>query len=161
MAKNKQLGDAIDFFDLGPVQHIRNVSESELHGLRRMVKSKHTERMRQEHEAQKAALLEQQVAAQADSQEVFHFTYQASRHERGWIVDSLGGFYEQRWVDDVLRLVKGGKEANVYLIQANESVPGLELPYLAAKVYRPRRFRSLKNDHIYREGRVRPGRRRS
>ena len=31
---------------------------------------------------------------------------------------------------------------------------GLDQPYLAAKVYRPRRFRSLKNDHMYREGRV-------
>ena len=155
MSKNKPLGDAIDLPDQGYAQQqIRNVSESELHGLRRMGKSKRTERMRQEHEAQKAAFLAQQVAAQADSQEVFDFTYQASRHERGWIVNSLGGFYEQRWLDDVLRLVKGGKEANVYLTQANESVPGLELPYLAAKVYRPQRFRSLKNDHIYREGRV-------
>jgi RIO kinase 1 len=99
-------------------------------------------------------MLAQQMAAQADSQEVFEFSYHASRHERGWIVDSLGGFYEQRWLDDVIRLVKGGKEANVYLCLANESVKGLDLPYLAAKVYRPRRFRNLKNDHLYREGRV-------
>ncbi len=116
MSKIKTLSDAIDLPDLATAQHIRNVSERELHGLRRMGKSKRTERMRREHEALKAALLAQQVAAQADSLEVFNFTYQASRHERGWIVDSLGGFYEQRWLDDVLRLVKGGKEANVYLM---------------------------------------------
>jgi len=28
-------------------------------------------------------------------------------------------------------------------------------PFIAAKVYRPRRFRNLKNDHLYREGRTR------
>jgi RIO kinase 1 len=50
--------------------------------------------------------------------------------------------------------VKGGKEANVYQCLANESVQGLDLPYLAAKVYRPQRFRNLKNDHLYREGRI-------
>jgi RIO kinase 1 len=149
-----QLSDLDDLPDLGYAQRVRNVSERELHAARRLGKTKRTERMRQEYVAQQAAMLAQQMAAQADSQEVFNFTYQASRHERGWIVDSLGGFYEQRWLDDVNHLVKGGKEANVYLCQANESVKGLELPYLAAKVYRPRRFRSLKNDHIYREGRV-------
>lgn len=30
---------------------------------------------------------------------------------------------------------------------------GLSQPFLAAKVYRPRRFRNLKNDYVYREGR--------
>jgi len=154
MSKNKPLGDAIDLPDQGYAQHIRNVSESELRSLQRALRSKRTERMRQEYVKQKAALFEQQLAAQADSQDVFRFTYQASQHERGWIVDSLGGFYEHRWLDDVLRLVKGGKEANVYLCQANESVKDLDQPFLAAKVYRPRRFRNLKNDHQYREGRV-------
>jgi RIO kinase 1 len=154
MSNIEQLSELDDLPDLGYAQRIRNVSERELHAIRRMGKSKRTERMRQVYVAQKAAMLEQQIAAQVDSQEVFNFTYQASRHERGWIVDSLGGFYEQRWLDDVLRLVKGGKEANVYLCQANESVKGLDLPYLAAKVYRPRRFRNLKNDQLYREGRV-------
>ncbi len=33
--------------------------------------------------------------------------------------------------------------------------PSTGRPYLAAKVYRPRRFRQLKKDHIYREGRDR------
>jgi RIO kinase 1 len=81
-------------------------------------------------------------------------TYQASHHERIWINDSLSNFFDQQWLDDILRLVQGGKEANVYLALANPSVPGLDKPYLAAKVYRPRRFRSLKKDHMYREGRV-------
>ncbi|HJS29298.1 MAG TPA: RIO1 family regulatory kinase/ATPase [Anaerolineales bacterium] len=80
------------------------------------------------------------------------FTYQASRTEEGWLNDSLGFFYESHWIDDVLRLVKGGKEASVYLCSAN---PATGLDYLAAKVYRPRRLRSLRNDHLYQEGRDR------
>jgi RIO kinase 1 len=153
MSKIKQLGDVIDLPDQGYAQHIRNVSEKELHSLRRLEKSRRSERMRQESIAQQSDILAQQMAAQADSQAVFNFTYHASWHERSWIVDSLGGFYEQHWLDDVMRLVKGGKEANVYQCLANETVKGINQPYLAAKVYRPRRFRNLKNDQLYREGR--------
>ena len=91
-------------------------------------------------------------AAQAANQESFDFTYNASRHEREWIVRSLGDFYENRWIDDVLTLLKGGKEASVYLCAANPTTPAGE--HLAAKVYRPRMFRNLKNDHLYREGRL-------
>ncbi len=93
-----------------------------------------------------------ELAEQVDELREYEFTYQASRHERQWIIDSLGGFFEQHWFDDVLRLVKGGKEASVYLCSANPST-GAE--YIAAKVYRPRRFRNLKNDQLYREGRDR------
>jgi len=79
------------------------------------------------------------------------FTYQPSRHESAWLMSSLGEFYDQQWFDDILMMVKGGKEASVYLCKANANVG---VPYLAAKVYRPRRFRNLKKDHIYREGRA-------
>ena len=79
------------------------------------------------------------------------FTYQPSRHESAWLMSSLGEFYDQQWFDDILMMVKGGKEASVYLCKAN---PNAGVPYLAAKVYRPRRFRNLKNDHVYREGRA-------
>jgi len=70
----------------------------------------------------------------ADRQESFDFTYTASRHEREWLVSSLGGFYDQHWLDDVLRLVQGGKEANVYQCLANPSVAGMEQPFVATKV---------------------------
>jgi RIO kinase 1 len=80
----------------------------------------------------------------------FEITYQPSRHEAGWLLNALGSFYLDQWFDDVLRMVKGGKEASVYLCQAHESVG---VPYLAAKVYRPRQFRNLRKDHLYREGR--------
>ena len=66
----------------------------------------------------------------------------------------MGSFYDGQWLDDVLRLLKGGKEASVYQCLANPAVT-LSAPYIAAKVYRPRRFRNLKNDHLYREGRAR------
>jgi RIO kinase 1 len=95
----------------------------------------------------------EETLVELEEEEKFDFTYAASRHERQWILDSLGGFYEGRWLDDVLRLVKGGKEAHVYQCLANPSVEGLRQPYIAAKVYRPRRFRNLRNDHVYREGR--------
>jgi RIO kinase 1 len=94
-----------------------------------------------------------ELAVQDDTIDSFDFSYHASRHERVWIVDSLGGFYEGQWLEDVLRLIKGGKEANVYQCLAHPSVVGLDNPYIAAKVYRPRQFRNLKNDHQYREGR--------
>ena len=80
------------------------------------------------------------------------FSYNASRHEREWILNSLSGFYDQQWFDDVLRVLKGGKEASVYQCSSNATT-GTD--FLAAKIYRPRRFRNLKNDHLYREGRVR------
>jgi RIO kinase 1 len=78
-------------------------------------------------------------------------TFHASRHERRWIMDSLGGFYERKLILDVLSQVKGGKEATVYCCVAH---PNTGVEYLAAKVYRPRMFRNLSNDALYREGRV-------
>jgi RIO kinase 1 len=132
-----------DFDDLEPELRIRNVPGREQHG-------------RQPKAPGRPPKPDQVIAEQIDSQESFNFSYHASRHERGWIVDSLGGFYEGQWLEDVLRLIKGGKEANVYQCQsgvAMEDAGGARPPYLAAKVYRPRRFRNLKNDFLYREGR--------
>lgn len=91
------------------------------------------------------------LAEQADDAGSFNFSYHASRHEEWWLIDSLGGFYEAQWLKDVLRLVKGGKEASVY--QCLAGVTAEQDRYLAAKVYRPRQLRNLKNDHLYREGR--------
>jgi len=73
-----------------------------------------------------------------------------SKHEREWILNYLGNFYEEHLISDVLRRVKGGKEATVYCCQAHPSV-GESL--LAGKVYHERMFRSLKNDALYRQGR--------
>lgn len=77
-------------------------------------------------------------------------TYTGSRHEREWIIAYLGIFYEEGVLLDVLSKVKGGKEANVYCCAAPQSVAG---GLLAAKIYRPRMLRNLRNDALYREGR--------
>ena len=78
-------------------------------------------------------------------------TYTGSRHELHWILTYLTPFYEEGQILDVLRLVKGGKEANVYCCRAHPSI-GADL--LAAKLYRPRMFRNLRNDAQYRQGRA-------
>jgi RIO kinase 1 len=91
------------------------------------------------------------LADQDDTRAGFSFTYKAARFEEGWLLESLGGFYEQGWVADVLRKVKGGKEASVYLCRSGPAV-GARL--LAVKVYRPRSLRNLKNDGLYRAGRA-------
>jgi RIO kinase 1 len=102
----------------------------------------------------KMSLAEIQANLEEQKDEVsdYDFTYDASRHEREWIVNSLGLFYEMQWFTDILRLVKGGKEASVYQCIASPA-SSVEGKFLAAKVYRPSRFRNLKNDYIYREGR--------
>jgi RIO kinase 1 len=89
---------------------------------------------------------------QDDSSANFKFTYKAARFEEWWLLDSLGDFYEHKWISDVLSRVKGGKEASVYLCRLNEATD--DAPYAAAKVYRPRSLRNLKNDQQYRDGRT-------
>jgi RIO kinase 1 len=88
--------------------------------------------------------------AQPQLEDTFHTTYHPARHEGVFLKDSLQPFVAQTLIDDVLALVKGGKEANVYLCQA---APHLDVELIAAKVYRPRQFRNLRNDVTYREGR--------
>jgi len=80
----------------------------------------------------------------------FTTTYVPSLFEEGWLLSSLRSFYDQALITDVLARVRGGKEANVYRCEAHPTT-GFEL--LAAKVYRPRMFRNLRNDKLYREGR--------
>jgi RIO kinase 1 len=71
-------------------------------------------------------------------------------HESIWILSYMEPFYNAQVITDVLGKVKGGKEANVYCCAAHPST-GLDL--IAAKVYRPRMFRNLRNDARYRQGR--------
>jgi RIO kinase 1 len=66
------------------------------------------------------------------------------------VLSSLRHFYDQDLIDDVLYVAKSGKEATVYCCTAG---PAIDLEYLAAKIYRPRMFRSLSNDALYRHGR--------
>lgn len=80
----------------------------------------------------------------------FQTTYRPSKHEAEWLLSSLRTFYDQQIITDVLAVVKGGKEASVYRCEAD---PGTGREFIAAKVYRPRKFRILSNDAMYRQGR--------
>lgn len=91
------------------------------------------------------------VRAQELSRE-FQFTYKAARFEEAWLLDSLFDIAEHQWISDVLRKVKGGKEASVYLCKPGAALPNVD--YVAAKVYRPRMLRNLRNDGLYRQGRT-------
>jgi RIO kinase 1 len=126
-----------DLEETGQVTYLRNLPRQKKYAKPRVPRN-----IYQKHE------LIADVHAQEDNN--FDISYKAARHEAEWLGESLRLFYEQQWFSDVLRMVKGGKEASVYLCQAGEFT-GLQL--LAAKVYRPRRFRNLKNDGLYREGR--------
>jgi len=100
----------------------------------------------------KASLAVQQfVQKQDDKQASISITYKAARFEEGWLLKTLGYFFEHQWISDVLSKVKVGKEASVYLCRPGEQV---QAPLLAAKVYRPKMLRSLKNNQVYRQGRA-------
>jgi RIO kinase 1 len=89
-------------------------------------------------------------AAELDAQtDTFNPTFKGRQFEENWLIESLGDFYYNHVITDVLGQVKGGKEANVYRCAAN---PRVGVPLLAAKAYRPRMFRNLKNDADYRSG---------
>lgn len=85
------------------------------------------------------------------TEEAFNPSLGASRWEREWIFNFLGSLYDTGYILDVMRRIKGGKEANVYLCQAH---PSLKMELLAAKLYRPRMVRNLRNDIRYRANRV-------
>jgi RIO kinase 1 len=82
--------------------------------------------------------------------ESFQVSYRPGRLEEEWLLSSFGGWLDDGTIEDVLFSVRGGKEANVYACRAGPSLGG---GLLAAKVYRPRKFRELRNDAMYREGR--------
>jgi RIO kinase 1 len=92
----------------------------------------------------------EELAEASDTPQEIATTYKPSRFEATWLGQSLAPFYQQNLITDVLYHVKGGKEASVYCCAVHPST-GLQL--VAAKVYRPRRFRNLRNDKMYREGR--------
>ena len=71
-------------------------------------------------------------------------------HERTWLIESVSQFYRDNTITDVTRRVKGGKEANVYCCIGH---PATGMDLIAAKLYRPRMLRTLKNDAIYKSGR--------
>lgn len=89
--------------------------------------------------------------AQTDYRNDFQFTYEPARFEEWWLFTSLADFYEHKWIADVLRRVKSGKEASVYQCRAGTAASG---GLVAAKVYRPWSLRNMKKDGVYRQGRA-------
>ncbi len=85
------------------------------------------------------------------SKAAFNPTFLAGKRDESWILSSLTDFYEQDLITDVVHVVKSGKEATVYCCIADSKTG---LTHAAAKIYRPRMFRSLKNDAVYRLGRT-------
>ncbi|GAB1422169.1 hypothetical protein MASR2M15_23830 [Anaerolineales bacterium] len=80
----------------------------------------------------------------------FKISYKPTRHEEGWLLDSLGPLFQQELIVDIVGRIKGGKEASVYVCKAHESSP---VAYMAAKVYRPIALRNMRNYSVYKQGR--------
>ena len=72
------------------------------------------------------------------------------KFEETWTRRALEDFHEDGWMSGVLYRVKGGKEAQVYCCKA---APGLGVDLIAAKIYRPRQNRTMKNYALYQQGR--------
>lgn len=85
------------------------------------------------------------------AEEAFNPSLNTKLHEREWIFTFLGPFYDSQHIKDVVRRIKGGKEANVYVCEPH---PSLDMDWLVAKLYRPRAMRNLRNDARYRAGRT-------
>lgn len=134
MSKNKLL----EFFDELDDTHTEEVSRSQ----KRLSRKRESKRREMD--------VKLFVRAQEISRE-FRFTYKAARFEEVWLLDSLVDLAEYQWISDVLRKVKGGKEASVYLCRPGAAI---QAPLVAAKIYRPRSLRNLKNDSQYRTGRA-------
>lgn len=65
------------------------------------------------------------------------------------IDEALAPFFTKQLITEVCHTIKSGKEASVYLCEAD---PSTGVQYLAAKIYRPRESRAFKNDAIYHAG---------
>lgn len=111
---------------------------------RKSVKRKHDARPER-------AIEDAGLAAPSGESADWTMAYAPARFEAVWLRASLASFYEEEWISDVLASIKGGKEANVYRCLAH---PNTGEQLLAAKVYRPRQFRNLRNDKAYRDGRT-------
>jgi len=78
------------------------------------------------------------------------FRFGVQKFEQEWVGKSLEDFQRDGWLSGILYRVKGGKEAQVYCCKADPSM-GVDL--IAAKIYRPRRNRAMKNYSQYQQGR--------
>src|SRR5262252_5512838 len=87
----------------------------------------------------------------SDELDSLAWTYTPTKQEHLYLKEALGFFFTDRWLADVLYKVRVGKEATCYCCRAHPET-GYDL--VAAKVYRPRAFRAMRNDWYYRIGRT-------
>jgi RIO kinase 1 len=116
----------------------------------RPVKAWHTHKRKVDHWEILSSLVEPGDPALARSTITLSPTLDATSEEQSWIVEHLNLFADSKTLTAVLRRVKGGKEANVYCCAAH---PDTGLDLIAAKLYRARKWRNLRNDSRYRQGR--------
>jgi RIO kinase 1 len=99
----------------------------------------------------RSTLEERATAGATPTQLALSPNLDASNEEKAYLLEQLAPFCGGKFITAVVRRVKGGKEANVYCCAAH---PATGQTFLAAKVYRARQFRNLKNDAVYRQGRA-------
>jgi RIO kinase 1 len=76
------------------------------------------------------------------------------RSSGGDHLEQIEPFIDQGYVDEVIGLVKTGKEASVYACRAGPAAGSSAEGLVAAKVYRSAQYR-FKNDSVYQEARAR------
>ncbi|HET8851768.1 MAG TPA: hypothetical protein VFN02_04520, partial [Ktedonobacteraceae bacterium] len=89
--------------------------------------------------------LREQAYEEQQRRPVFNPTLLASRRDAPWILSSLTPLYDQKLITDIVHEVSSGKEATVFCCLAH---PNTGQEFLAAKIYRPRMFRALRNDAV-------------
>jgi RIO kinase 1 len=115
----------------------------------------HPRRVKAGHKPKKNKWVVQAALSERDKngkdERTFTPSVTASNAEMVWIVEHLEQFYHSKVIADVTRRVKGGKEANVYCCIGH---PESNYDLVAAKLYRPNQFKSLKNTTQYQQGRA-------
>lgn len=89
--------------------------------------------------------------AEQQQEPSFRPPFLAGRRDAPWLLSSLTPLYDQKLITDIVHEVSSGKEATVFCCVAH---PQTGEEYLAAKIYRPRMFRALRNDAVYRYSRI-------
>src|SRR2546426_5287916 len=75
-----------------------------------------------------------------------------TRDEQELLLSMLDSFLDSGLICEVMEFVKGGKEATVFRCRAGSAGRGAR--FLAAKVYRPTKYRRFRDDADYQSGRV-------
>jgi RIO kinase 1 len=146
-----------DDFEEEPVTFVKIKPDArERYLLRKASHVKPTKKASYESSSQVQRWLKQQAydyEPQAEQQQELSFqpAFLTGRRDAPWILSSLTPLYDQKLITDIVHEVSSGKEATVFCCTAH---PNTGQKFLAAKIYRPRMFRSLRNDAIYRYSRV-------